>query len=262
LSVGEDEMAVVTLKNRSNWVPARVGAANGFHRRASQSGMVGAEDADVATCQECGDVVPSDHIYQGWCFSCVTRWGHPDDVCDVIALSHGWTHEAAVAASVSARKPVAPIVLAVQSFGTVDLTTDKKTCISFVNVDARTSHTAGDGFLFDDQPSGRRCGRMPLEMKNHFRNAVARLMQAGFSIRAIARVTGLSRITIRNYREEMCVPHVCECGAEARHQGWCWARFQASKRRQDFMRRWHKRGEWACKPKDGFVLAWPYRSSE
>ena len=219
-------------------------------RHARQSGLVGAGH-HVVTCASCFGLAAA--LYQGWCISCVLKWGHQDDIAEVRRRAHGWSSEAAIAAT-SPRLNMRTNNIAAQTIGYLDLSTDAKYAIGRLNVERVGNATADDGFLYDDEP--RHPGRMSKEAHDYFWLAVTRLQKAGFSIRAIARVTGLSRITIRAWRTSSAAITPCKCGRPATHQGWCVPRFHASKRRQEFMKTWHPSSNWLYKPVDGFRLAW------
>lgn len=239
-------------KSQDGFVPKRVGPVNGFHRRQSQAGMIHA--AAPSICQQCNSLVARDQIWEQWCLSCVVNWGHPDDAKDAIAtlLGAGWS--AASYREVIDRSPVvvSPLMNAMQAFGDLDLSTDAKHGVGRVAIE-HGSETAGDGFLYNGE--GRN-GRMPREVHDHFLVAVKKLHDAGFSIRAISRITGVHRITIRTWRDGW-EPKPCPCGREATHNGFCHPRFLASTRRQDFMRRcWHRGKTWPYQPRDGFQVAW------
>lgn len=211
----------------------------------------------VAVCSNCGVPTPDREVYNDWCPSCVMKWGHPDDAAELVARDHGWTAEAAVAfvAGVSDRRTPTAVnfVLAVQSFGVFDVADDR----NVIQIDRATA-VAGDGFLYDDYPAGYRhgVGRLPADVWKHLNGAALKLFNAGFPNRAIARVLGMHKITIAEWRANTGTVFFCECGAVATHQGWCRTRFRASRRRQEFMARWFPERRWECAPKDGFTIAW------
>ncbi len=238
------------------FVPPRIGGRNGFHRRRSQSGMIGADDATTA-CDRCHELVASDQLYEGWCFSCVLAWGHPEDAAAVANISHGWTRECAIAATVDkSSHGVHPMSVAVRSFGVLDLAGESKYGRGVVNIEFRTSAVAGDGFLYDDDPVAK-AGPKSAEVRAHFQSAVAKLVKAGYSIRAIQRVTGLAKNTVLEYRKRVTEAVFCPCGiAMAFHPAWCRVRFRASRKRQEFMREWHPSSEWPFIERDGFRVGW------
>lgn len=124
------------------------------------------------------------------------------------------------------------------------------------SVSSRTSEVAGDGFLYDDEPAGKAGPKSP-EVRAHMQAAVARMVRAGYSTRAIKRVTGLATNTVIAYRRLVTEPTSCPCGiALVVHPAWCRVRFQASRKRQDFMREWHPNAEWPLIERDGFRAAW------
>lgn len=129
------------------------------------------------------------------------------------------------------------------------------------SISARTSEVAGDGFLYDD--TGKHGGgRWTADVRARFEVALANLLRAGMSIRSIARVTGVSPATVRFYRRRWLMTDIvqpCACGQLATHQGWCAARFAASRKRQSFMATWHPGATWTCQEKDGFAIAWSER---
>lgn len=129
--------------------------------------------------------------------------------------------------------------------------------------------TGGDGYEFDafiqaigsakkafawhlqtipeDKPNiflvPRRVGR--LRTKSFYRHGkvlrAAEMLRNGAGIRATARATGMSTITVAKLRK--AIPGVlkgCPCGQVATHQGWCSVRFRSSESRQQFMRQWHE----------------------
>lgn len=213
-----------------------------------------------ATCARCGSLVANDELYCSWCPSCVLQWGHADDAAEIIArVSQRESYETALALTAEiadARYRVTPIAMAVQSVGILDDSNrSKKTIGARVRIDTRTRHTAGDGYLFDDD-GGRQPGPMPRQLKQEFLAAIARLVDHGASIRLISRATGLNRSTVRQFLREIQAVPVCKCGQPATHQGWCRPRFQASELRQKFMRRWHPSGQWPCLPVDPVEIAW------
>lgn len=163
------------------------------------------------------------------------------------------------AESVEEHQP-ASMAVALQSFGRLDFSGQSKSGKGVVGIERRTSAVAGDGFLFDDEPG--RTGRLPREAAQLFRAAVARLMSKGLSLRAISRATGLSINTVRAWRREMPVAHVCLCGQEASHQGWCSERFKRSRPRQEFMRMWHRDGKWELVTQDTVAMAWDEKHSQ
>lgn len=73
----------------------------------------------------------------------------------------------------------------------------------------------------------------------------------GHGIRATSRLTGIHTSTVSKYYwifVENDSPHhweffknslLCGCGRLNCHNGWCSFRFDRSKARQDFMKRWH-----------------------
>jgi transposase len=80
--------------------------------------------------------------------------------------------------------------------------------------------------------------------------ATARLLRArmlarelfaqGHSLRYVMRECGISKVTATAYRKRFFPEGVeCQCGKDAKHQGWCKWRYQNSTKRQEFMRRWH-----------------------
>lgn len=57
--------------------------------------------------------------------------------------------------------------------------------------------------------------------------------EAGLSLRAIARMTGVATNTVRRYIPTASArPQRCQCGAPAGHQGWCKWRYARSPARQ------------------------------
>src|SRR3990167_3775477 len=99
----------------------------------------------VLVCSHCGALTALDQTWDGWCLSCVMNWGHPDDVEAVSRVFHGWTREADLAAILHVSTPVVRVpsmLLAIQSFGTLDLTTGAARGKGRVNVEQRTIATA------------------------------------------------------------------------------------------------------------------------
>jgi hypothetical protein len=70
------------------------------------------------------------------------------------------------------------------------------------------------------------------------------LFQGGYSIRRIAVITGVSRMTVQKHlRRVGVVRGKCLCGQSGGHQGWCSFRVSISPKRQEFLRqRWGKLG--------------------
>jgi transposase-like protein len=69
-----------------------------------------------------------------------------------------------------------------------------------------------------------------------------RLFRAGRSVRSVAHALGIHHMTALRYRNAGVKEDVrCECGESAKHQGWCWWRYQQSPKRQEFMQRWHSK---------------------
>lgn len=129
------------------------------------------------------------------------------------------------------------------------------------SISARTSDVCGDGFLYDDEPASK-AGPKSKELREHFQAAVARMVKAGYSLRAIKRVTGLATNTVLAYRRLVIEPAHCPCGLLlSNHKGWCRVRFQASRKRQEFMQRWHPSREWPFVERDGFRAAWESRQT-
>jgi hypothetical protein len=66
---------------------------------------------------------------------------------------------------------------------------------------------------------------------------IRQLFRRGFGVRGTARLVGVSPNTAARY-----YPHgetiICQCGMDARHQGWCAWRVMQSPERQKFLRRW------------------------
>lgn len=223
-----------------------------MRRRATQSGM-GAAPL-LAVCFNCGLTTKTGDLYNDWCVSCVLKWGHPDDAAEIVRDAKGWSTEAAKSFLLDATKsatPVAPIMLAVQSFGVLDLSTDRKHGTGKVLVE-RGDRVASDGFWMDD----RSTGRLSREARQIMFKATMKLFRAGFPNRAIARVTGMSPVTVSVWRDGTGQAFACRCGDVATHQGWCWARFQGSRKRQEFIQRWHPSRVVECVPVDGFTTAW------
>lgn len=222
-------------------------------RKTSCSGLSGAPLACV--CFNCGTMTNASSLYNDWCISCVLRWGHPEDANDLLKALPGWDSESALA-FVHDHQPikVAPIILAIQSFGILDLTTEAKFGIGIVNIEQHSQAVASDGFLINDEPA--HVGGISREARRIFREAVHKLFRAGFSNRAIGRVTGLSKFTVAGWRGECSEVFRCACGDIATHQGWCSPRFIGSVKRQEMMRRWHPGSEWPLIPVDGFQIAW------
>lgn len=75
-------------------------------------------------------------------------------------------------------------------------------------------------------------------------------LQDGMSVRAVARLVGVSPQTVLTHRRLMkeldaacpddppMLPELCECGGITGHHGWCSVRFRASMKRQAFMAKW------------------------
>lgn len=210
----------------------------------------------IALCFNCGAATGRTDLYNDWCLSCVMKWGHPDDAAELMKGTPSWSVESAVAFIANvAQKSIqpTPMTVAVQSFGVLDLSTDEKRGCGIVNID-RPNAVAGDGFLYDD--GERSTGRMSTEVHRHFQIATTKLFCAGFPNRAISRVTGMATNTVSAWRRATGQVFLCECGDIATHQAWCWARFRASKKRQEFMARWHPSSAWTYREKDGFHVAY------
>ena len=69
------------------------------------------------------------------------------------------------------------------------------------------------------------------------------LFRDGVSIRRVMRIVGISNATANKFRQIALADYDarCACGEAAGHRGWCSDRYQNSQRRQEFMRRWHRR---------------------
>lgn len=66
----------------------------------------------------------------------------------------------------------------------------------------------------------------------------------GFSLRQIAHECEVHKETVRRYRRDYEAKHgaiMCFCGKPATHRGWCWVRFNRSKKRQAVMQSLHRR---------------------
>lgn len=224
----------------------------GKQRHSKQKGMV-ASKSNVDACPQCRSLVASAQIYEGWCFSCVLRWGHEDDAIAVRCISRDWQGEAVSAALIeSQRYKAEPITMAIQVVGEADHF-DKSNASAHINVERATA-VAGDGFLYDDSHT---TGKWSDEARPHFIAALTKLFEGGFPIRAISRATGISRNTIRYYREKLRLSiRSCACGQPATHQGWCRERFMASRLRQQFMKTWHPEREWLFINRDLMKIAW------
>lgn len=77
-------------------------------------------------------------------------------------------------------------------------------------------------------------------------------IRAGQSVRTIAAAVGVAKNTVQRYRDAAVFFEVtglegwkidaCPCGEKAGHRGWCWYRYSRSVPRQQFMKKWHQKG--------------------
>lgn len=78
---------------------------------------------------------------------------------------------------------------------------------------------------------------------------VGRYLAQGMSIRAAARRAGCSKNTARKLHRILLAERIrrgeddfrCACGRPSIHQGWCPPRFRQSVKRQEVLRKMHKR---------------------
>lgn len=69
-------------------------------------------------------------------------------------------------------------------------------------------------------------------------STVRSLYESGYTLRAIARKTGYSRVTVRRLIGGMDLSVACPCGRPSGHRGWCPVRYARSEIRQAFIARW------------------------
>lgn len=70
------------------------------------------------------------------------------------------------------------------------------------------------------------------------------LFRAGQSARESMESSGLADMTVRKYFgwfELLYGPRMCACGQPMKHRGWCSVRYAKSPKRQEFMKKWHKK---------------------
>jgi len=76
--------------------------------------------------------------------------------------------------------------------------------------------------------------------RTEYRQVITGMMMLGYSIRETAYLLKIARQTVKRYRDmERPATDKCRCGKPAQHNGWCAWRYQRSKPRQEFMRKWH-----------------------
>lgn len=96
--------------------------------------------------------------------------------------------------------------------------------------------------LLGIQPVGRR-GNNRLGVMNRKTLAalseIVRLCEAGYSIRRIAKMVGLSKVTVNGYIKRFGISRgQCPCGQVGSHQGWCSYRIALSPVRREFLSEW------------------------
>jgi hypothetical protein len=74
-------------------------------------------------------------------------------------------------------------------------------------------------------------------LPSHKVAAIHEGLNAGMSLRAIAKFARVSKITVSRYAPRNA-ERTCRCGASTAHRGWCWWRFAGSPLRQAFVSGW------------------------